>query len=138
MSDDCKEFLEFCRTYGDDLTGNMLQRICECHYAREYNSDPDIDFWKIDSAGDMLNYTLYGTIIHGARRWEFEIEDGNNNGTVVRSWERGWKHGGWPAPQQTAWLFATFPAIITRLLVDGLESKLLDEFEILRRASDAV
>lgn len=135
MRDDYSDFLEFSKRYGEKLANDMVQRICECHYAREYNSDPDIDFWKIDSAGDGLNYTLHGTINHGARCWEFEIEDGNNNGTVIHGWERGWKHGGWPVPAQSAWLLAPLRVIIVRYIIDRLEPVMLDGFNKLMEAA---
>lgn len=125
---DCQEFMDFSRQFGDELASDMVQRICECHYARDYKRDKDISFGTIDSCGDGLNYTLHGTINHGARCWDFEIEDGNANGTAINTWDRCWKYACLPVPPQSFWLLAPWRAIYVRLLSDHLEPALIAGF----------
>lgn len=66
-------------------TEDLLQTICEAHYARDYKSNSALRFFEVHCE-DITNYVLSGEIDHEGETYGFIIEDGNNAGTVVKEW----------------------------------------------------
>lgn len=134
---DCEEFLEFGRTFGEAVAADLLQEACEAFYGtRDRGREGRVDRHSKESHDrEGANHTFKGTIDHGARCWYFEIEDGNSNGTVVHTWERSWKHGGYPLPQFTAWAYASMPLYMVRMIIDRNESFLSSQFKKLLSTS---
>jgi hypothetical protein len=100
---DCEGLREFAEAFGDDVANNMVQEVCEAFYGasrdtRRVGRVRDMHKETLDREGG--NHTFTGYIDHGARCWEFEIQDGNWDGTVVRTWDRAWKHPAKPAREE--------------------------------------
>lgn len=131
---DCQEFIDFSKTFGDAVAGDLLQEACEAFYASNKRGRDGRVYRQSSESHDREgnNHTFKGTIDHGARCWYFEIEDGNNNGTVVHAWERQWKHGGYPLPAQSAWMFMPVKTVAFRFTVDRSTELLVTEFEKLK------
>lgn len=131
---DCQEFIDFTEAFGREVSDNLLQEACKAFYgSRERGRTGRVDRHSKESHDrEGNNHTFKGTIDHGARCWYFEIEDGNNNGTVVLTWERQWKYGGYPPPAQSAWMFMPVKNIAFRFTIDRSTELLLTEFEKLK------
>jgi len=116
---DKEEFEAFCERYGDAVATGMLEDI-SCR------STDSTWPWRIEIADiekhdrEGLNVTLSGYVTFRAKAWEFIVEDGNWNGTVVKAWDRCWKVPCVPPPPQSVWLYAPVQAVIVRIMIDGM------------------
>lgn len=126
-------FYDFADSYGDKLATEMLEAACDCHYSRSNHSKSGnitVDIWsKENSSGDQLNYVLKGAVNDTRHFVEFEIEDGNYNGTVVYSWERVWKHTAHPLPKTSIWIYQPAAVIATKIIIGG-QRHILDRMRI--------
>lgn len=96
---DCMDFEEFSNTYGAALAADVLQFIMEEVYdhlsgqtqqLRELPSCmSQLHFSDISNHSYQHNirYEISGSVLINNVEFCFEIEDGNGNGTVVKSWE---------------------------------------------------
>lgn len=71
----------------EEPSDETLSRICEAHYARKTDGEKRFGVKFSDvHRHDAVNYTLSGTVEINGVEHGFIIDDGNWNGTVVRSW----------------------------------------------------
>lgn len=70
---------------------------------------------SLDREGGNRRYQ--GEIKIGPRWWEFSVESGNWNGTVIEDWDRcrGWR----VLPRNTLWIFMPVPAMVVNYVVSG-------------------
>lgn len=74
---------DFVLKYGETVSENLLQTICEAIYAdRNENGVRIIDKCRHDA----INCTATGILEHDGQEFKFVIEDGDWNGTVIREW----------------------------------------------------
>lgn len=72
----------------DQPPDDILDLICEAMYkcdSGHYSSDPVVYIYTLEKH-DVLNRTCHGMVALDDGEYEFLIEDGNWNGTVVRKW----------------------------------------------------
>ena len=92
---DCPEFIKFCNEVGDDFTTRLLEEFCDCLW--DYNTDSLLKMseyrgkdFTITIASvhrfDNINCEVHGFVEIEDKEYEFVIEDGNWNGTVVKEW----------------------------------------------------
>lgn len=100
---DCKPFREFCEKFGDDVAAVFLETLCDLGW----NSERDSDGIHISSSyqHDAANYTYSGIFTHEGVEYGFIIDNGNENGTVVREWGFAADVGEYKPPKPTIYTF---------------------------------
>lgn len=123
-----EEFQEFCTRYGDDIATAMLEDICCHHTGPGWPFSVHISNREShDREGN--NETLSGHVYFRAKCFDFVIENGNWNGTVVKAWDRSSKYAWREPPPQSHWLFSPVSAVIVKIIVDGMRPMLLSMTE---------
>lgn len=78
----CESFEQFEQQYGSAVAEEVLTRICEAAWNRG-KPTPGVFLSEVHPI-NALNHTLEGTVVHNDISFEFLIDNGDANGTVVR------------------------------------------------------
>lgn len=84
-----KEQLHFSKELGpsDDMLDKIIDFAHRNPYGCSFNGHITItQVEQHDAHG--LNQTIHGSVFIGSKTYDFEIDNGNWNGTVVRKWEK--------------------------------------------------
>lgn len=117
------EFNAFCERYGNEIATGILEDIC-CLVTSDSKA------WRVHISGrethdlEGANATITGDVCFRAKCWDFVVDSGNWNGTVVKAWERCAKAPCVDQPAQSVWLFAPVDAFITGIIVKGMTPQL--------------
>lgn len=112
MSFICTNFDEFEAHFGDKAATYVLERICEAGWSGDH-SDPSLTF-SVEQH-DPCNQTLTGLIEYEGLEFDFKVDSGNWNGTVVREF-----------------LSSRFPEECQQLLQDAPSERMADVFSAVR------
>lgn len=112
---DDPDFAAFCDRYGDDIGEEILMAITEHNESSDW---PWQIIWMSVERHNQINETIKGTVKYRARYWDFEVDSGNWNGTVIRTWERAYLQPIKDLHRLSPWAFAPIEAILARHVVD--------------------
>lgn len=81
---DCRSFDSFEAYYGQAVSRDVLERICESAYRHPC---PPLEGVTLETLHrhDAVNMTFTGSVLHEGVAFHFEIDDGDWGGTVVRA-----------------------------------------------------
>jgi hypothetical protein len=135
MREDPEGLAEFEARYGQACSQFILEDMCDVGRddVRQWRNIPGKHGGRfqvtsretLDREGG--NHRYCGEIKIGPRWWEFQVESGNWNGTVIEVWER--MHLYKPPPNNTLWIFMPIGTIVTRLWIDKKDGWLRDAWK---------
>lgn len=104
---DCPEFTEFCEKYGSAVAVDILERLCDLESGQD-KTDGIVTITDTHRH-DMLNHTHSGYAIHDGQQFDFIVENGDRNGTVVKKW--GDDAGIYQPPEPIRWTLVPVDAV---------------------------
>ncbi len=105
------KFEELTVLYGDDWADAILSNICEAHWSfdslKDFGQASHGVYFSDIYAKDVINHVLSGEVTYNGEKFNFVIENGNQNGTVVLEFEReeDGEVGAYEHPKPNLWTF---------------------------------
>ncbi len=100
-------FEEFEERFGSEVAAEVLSLVCETYYAARCSKTKTdrvsiLSSESLDQEG--ANHRFSGEVRYRGRCYDFTIQDGNWDGTVVEEWARCYHHPCRPVPAQSIWM----------------------------------